>query len=78
MEIRNNVNMNSSPAFGMAVVKPSKAEDLARFVTDTTKDVYFNSKHVHKALERTMAKAAKNTQFDIVPFEFASEEGVKE
>lgn len=68
MEIRNNVNMNSSPAFGMAVLKPARAEDYARFVAEVTEDVYLSSKHVEKALKRVTARAAKNSQFDIKPF----------
>ena len=69
MEIRNvNYAQNNNPAFGMAVLKPVKAEDAARFVTDITKDVYFSPKQVDKAVKKIMTRAAKNTQFDILPF----------
>ncbi|MBR6722930.1 hypothetical protein IKL64_05705 [bacterium] len=69
MDFRNvNYAQNNNPAFGMAVLKPVKPEDAARFVTDITKDVYFSPKQVDKAVTKIMARAAKNTQFDILPF----------
>lgn len=69
MELRNvNSVQNNNPAFGMAVLKPVKPEDAARFVTDITKDVYFLPKQVDKTVTKIMARAAKNTQFDIIPF----------
>lgn len=69
MEIRNiGAVQNNNPAFGMAVIKAVKSEDAARFVTDITKDVYFLPKQVDKAVKDIMARAAKNTQFNIQPF----------